>query len=207
MSEQLGFDGVEVPVNKEKEYLEPGFHKLTVKEFSYEKEEEGKTPLIQLHFTKNGEDSLVEKLWLSGKPGKSGEPVIYTRLQELVYGLTGDKIEEKFDSYSYTKKEDDKPSINYKVTNPSQVVRFLNKKLSGKSSVFKVGGEEKDGKIFTKLTFSGFLYYTDRTGNVVKYTEERKFTDSEAKYAITKAKTDTPPNNAPVTNAADLDML
>lgn len=209
MSQTVAFGGVEAPVNQEREFLTPGFRRLTVKEFTYSSPEEGKTPLVELHFTREGEDSLVEKLWFSGKPTKTGgAPVIYSRIQELVYGLTGDKLTEELNAIEYTKKELDGTSQNYKVADPEQVVKILNKKLKGKSAIFKVGGvQSKDdaSKVFANLTFSGFLYFTDKKGELHKYKEERDFTESEYKYAIQKPTVDAPPNNSSVTNSSMLD--
>ena len=88
-------------------------------------------------------------------------------------------------------------STEFTIPNPQELCDYLNKKCAGKTATFKIGGEEnEDGKVFPKLTYSGFLYYTDRQGNLCKYKEERDFTESEFKYAVQKKKGEPAPASA-----------
>ena len=41
---------------------------------------------------------------------------------------------------------------------------------------------------YSKLTYSSFLYYTDKQKNLCRYKEERDFTESEYKYSVQKKK-------------------
>ena len=86
----------------------------------------------------------------------------------------------------------------------------MNKKCAGKTAIFKVGGEEDgDGKVYSKLSYSGFLYFTDRKGDLCKYTDDRDFTESEYKYNVQKRKTEAgaPAGNAGVVDTKTLDEL
>jgi hypothetical protein len=192
---------LDAPENKEKVYIKPGFRKLTVKNFEYTKEDEGKTPLIIMNCTGTDVDGneleFSENLYISGKLNKNNVMSSVVRLQELFKGLTGDKMTIKPTAYTYTKKEMNGTSTEFTIPNPSELCDYLNKKCSGKTAMFKVGGEEtEDGRVYTKLTYSGFLYYTDRQGNLCRYKEERDFTDSEFKYAVQKRKTEGAPAGA-----------
>ena len=204
----------EAPVNQEKVYIKAGYRKLTVNEFKYEKEEEGKTPLITMSCTTKDSDgndlTFTENLYMSGKLNKQGVMSSVIRLQELYKGLTGDKITAKPSAYSYTKKEFGTNDLtDYVIPNPAQLCDLLNKKCTGKTAIFKIGGEQdEDGKVYTKLTYSGFLYYTDRSGNLCKYTTERDFTESEYKYAVQKRKSEgAPVGTAGVADTKTLDEL
>lgn len=202
----------DAPENREKVYITPGFRKLTIEDFSYTKEDDGKTPLIEMNcVTKEGDDEVkfTEKLYISGKLNKNSVMSSITRLQELFKGLTGDKITIKPSAYTYTKKEQSGESVEYTIPNPQELCDFLNKKCAGKSSIFKVGGEEaEDGTVYSKLTYSGFLYYTDRQGNICKYKEERDFTDSEKKFSVQKRKSEgAPVHSGGVADTKTLDDL
>ena len=54
-----------------------------------------------------------------------------------------------------------------------------------------------EGVVFAKLTYSQFLYYVDKRGDLCKYKEERDFNESEYKYSVQKRK---PQGGAPVHN-------
>ncbi len=214
MSENLiDLGGYEAPENKEKVYLKPGFHKFTVKEFSYTKEEEGKTPniIMKLEKEENGNKvEIVENLYLSGKLNAKGIMSSIVRLQELYKGLTGDpKMTIKPTAYSYTKKERNGMEETFTIPNPAEITDYLQKKCAGKTAIFKLGGEISDeGIVYTKLTYSGFLYYTDKNGDLCRYKEEREFTDSEYKYAVQKRKSEgAPTHNAAIADTAILDLL
>ena len=183
----------DAPDNREKVYIQPGFRKLTVKDFEYTKEEDGKTPLIIMNCTstdkEGNEIQFSENLYISGKLNKNNVMSSVVRLQELFKGLTGDKMIIKPTAYTYNKKEMNGTSTEFTIPNPQELCDYLNKKCAGKTATFKIGGEEnEDGKVFSKLTYSGFLYFTDRQGNLCKYKEERDFTESEFKYAVQKKK-------------------
>lgn len=203
----------EAPENKEKVFIKPGFRKLAVKEFVYEKEEDGKTPLIIMKCTHKDEDGneveFNENLYISGKLNKKGQMSSILRLQELSKGLTGDIMKIKPDIYSYTKKEQNGTSETYSIPNPAQLCDYLSKKCTGKTAIFKVGGEEtEDGRIFSKLVYSGFLYYTDRTGALCKYIAERDFTESETKREVKKRNSEgAPTGTAAVADTKTLDEL
>ena len=191
-----GFDlgAIDAPENKEKVHLKPGYHKMTVESFSYTKEEEGKTPNIIMKLTKQDEDGntleLVENLYLSGKLNAKQQMSSVIRLQELYKGLTGEpKMTIQPSKYTYTKKEPSGSSTLFTIPDPSEICAYLSKKCAGKSSVFKVGGEVNDeGVVFAKLTYSQFLYYVDKRGDLCKYKEERDFNESEYKYSVQKRK-------------------
>lgn len=210
---EFNLENTEAPENKEKVYIKPGFRKLIIKNFEYNKEEEGRTPLIVMNCEAKDKDGneieFSENLYLSGKLNKSNVPSSVVRLQELFKGLTGDKMTIKTSSYTYTKKELNGTSTEFTIPNPTEICEHLNKKCAGKTAIFKVGGEEtEDGKVYTKLSYSGFLYYTDRQGNLCRYKDERDFTDSEFKYAVQKRKSEgAPAGNAAVVDAKALDDL
>lgn len=203
----------EAPENKEKVFIKPGFRKLTIKEFVYEKEEDGKTPLILMKCTHKDTDGneieFTENLYISGKLNKKNQMSSIIRLQELSKGLTGDTMKIKPDIYTYTKKEQNGSSETYSIPNPAQLCEYLNKKCAGKTAIFKIGGEEnEDGKVFSKLTYSGFLYYTDRKGDLCKYIAERDFTEAEFKFAVQKRKSEgAPAGTAAVADTKTLDEL
>lgn len=188
----------EAPDNKEKVYLTPGYRKLTVSKFVYTKEEDGKTPLIIMNCLTKDEDGndleFDENLYLSGKLNKKGLMSSVIRLQELAKGLTGDKMSIKPDAYSYTKKEQNGSSETYTVPNPQQICDYLNKKCAGKTAIFRIGGEKlEDGRVFSSLTYSGFLYYTDKRGDLCRYVEARDFTEAEYKYNVKVRKAEAAP--------------
>lgn len=194
--EKYNMGDVDAPENQEKEYLKPGYHKLTVKGFEYKKEDEGKTPLIVLTLEKVSKDggepiTLKENFYMSGKI-KDGKMNSVIRIQELAMGLTGSKITIQPSLYNYTKKNSDGTTDSFSIPNPKEITDYLNKNCTGKSAIFKVGGEQdgegSDAKIYSKLTYSGFLYYTDKQKNLCRYKEERDFTESEYKYAVQKKK-------------------
>lgn len=191
----------EAPDNKEKVYLKPGYRKLSVVKFVYEKEEDGKTPLIVMNCaTKDEEGNDIEfneNFYLSGKLNKKGVMSSVVRLQELAKGLTGDKMSIKPDAYSYTKKEQNGSSESYVIPNPQQICDYLNKKCAGKSAIFRIGGEKADdGRVFSSLTYSGFLYWTDKKGDLCKYKEERDFTEAESKFNVKAKKADLAPSHS-----------
>lgn len=202
---------IEAPSNTLREYLKPGYRKLITKEFKYEKEEDGKTPLVIMScVSANNEDiEFNEKIYLSGKVNAKGIPSALVRLQELYKGLTGEpKITGNIKSYTYTKKERDGSSQELTIPDPEQICALLNKKCVGKTSVFRVGGEEtEDGRVYTKLDYSGFLYYNDRDGNLVKYSKEADFNKSEYSYSVRKRKSDAPTHNEGIANLSELDSL
>ncbi len=209
MSTQIEFDlgDTQAPENKEKIYIKPGFRKLTVNEFKYDKEGEGKTPLITMECSttdkEGNEITFTENLYMSGKLNKQNKMSSVIRLQELAKGLTGDIITIKPSAYTYSKKEYGTNEITeYTIPNPAELAEFLNKKCAGKTAIFKIGGEiDENGIVYSKLTYSGFLYYTDRDGNLIKYSEERDFTESEYKYSVQKRQS----QGAPTTNNAVVD--
>ena len=211
--QMVDLGATDAPENKEKVYLKPGYRKLKVVEFAYEKEEDGKTPLILMKCTTKDEDGneieFIENLYISGKLNKKNVMTSITRLQELCKGLTGDKMNVKCQPYTYTKKEQNGTSENYTIPNPVEICDFLNKKCAGKTAIFRIGGEENDeGKVFSKLTYSSFLYYTDRKGDLCRYKEERDFTEAEFKFNVKKRKTDSAPaGNAGVADTSTLDEL
>jgi hypothetical protein len=183
----------EAPDNQEKVFLTPGYHKLTVKSFEYKKEDAGKTPLITMVATKvdkeTGDDiEFKEKFYVSGKLNKDGKMSSVIRLQELAVGLTGNKITANPSLYAYTKSEANGTSESFTIPNPEELTAYLNKNCVGKTAIFKIGGEESDGKVYTKLTFSGFLYYTDRQKNLCRYKEERDFDEYERGRSVQKKK-------------------
>jgi len=194
MSENTKFDmgATDAPENKEREFITPGYRKLTVKEFVYTPEEKGKTPLILMKAegkAASGETvEFVERLYISGKKNKEGKWSSIIRLQELYKGLTGNpKMTIQPELYNYTKDENDGSSKAYTIPNPKELCDYLNKHCKGKTAIFKVGGEEgKEGTIFSKLTYSSFLYYTDKQGNLCKYKEEGDFSDKEYAFCVKK---------------------
>lgn len=208
---EFNLGDIEAPSNTVREYLKPGYRKLLVKNFTYEKEEEGKTPLLVMHCVSANDENIEfnEKIYLSGKVNTKGVPSALVRLQELYKGLTGEpKITGSIKSYTYTKKERDGSSQELTIPDPEQICALLNKKCVGKTSVFRVGGEEtEDGKVYTKLDYSGFLYYNDRDGNLVKYTKEADFNKSEYSYSVRKRKSDAPTHNEGIVNISELDAL
>lgn len=212
-SEMMEFDlgSVEAPSNVQKEYLKPGYRALKTVGFEYEKEEDGKTPMILLKMVSKNDETVEfnEKIYLSGKLNAKGIPSALVRLQELYKGLTGEpKITGNIKSYTYTKKERDGSSQELTIPDPSQICALLNKKCVGKTAVFRVGGEEtEDGRVYTKLDYSGFLYYTDRDGNLCMYKAEKDFNKSEYSYSVRKRKSDAPTHNEGIANLADLDVL
>jgi hypothetical protein len=204
----------EAPENKEREYLKPGFHKLTVTEFEYKQEEEGKTPLIVMKCLKANPDGdpiqFEEKLYISGKLNKQNVMSSVVRLQELFKGLTGEpKMKLNPSKYNYTKKESDNSETTFTIPNPKELAEYLSKTCVGKIAIFKIGGEETaEGTIYSKFTYSGFLYYTDKKGNLVRYTEERDFTDAEYKFAVQKKKeAAAPAHSNGVANATKMQEL
>lgn len=204
----------EAPENKEREFLKPGFHKLTVTEFEYNQEEEGKTPLIVMKCLKANPDgdpiAFEEKLYISGKLNKQNVMSSVVRLQELYKGLTGNqKMDLKPTQYTYTKKETDNSQVAFTIPNPRELCTYLSKTCVGKTAIFKVGGEEsEEGTIYSKLTYSGFLYYTNKKGDLIRYDEERDFTDTEYKFAVQKRKgAAAPTHNQGVANATKMQEL
>lgn len=183
----------DAPDNQEKVFLTPGYHKLTVTGFEYKKEEEGKTPLIVMTAQKAGKEGedpteFKENFYMSGKLNKDGKMSSVIRLQELALGLTGDKITIAPKQYNYSKKNTDGTVDHFTIPNPEELAAYLNNKCKGKVAIFKVGGEESDGKVYTKLTYSGFLYYTDRQKNLCRYKEERDFDEYEYGRCVQKRK-------------------
>lgn len=210
----FNMEDTDAPENKEKVYVLPGFRKLKVESFTYDKEDDGKTPLIVMKCTAQDADgneaTLEEKLYISGKISAKGVMSSVVRLQELYKGLTGEpKITIKPTAYTYTKKEKDGSSQSFTIPNPRELCDFLQAKCAGKTAVFKIGGDVgRDDVVYSKLTYSGFLYYTDKTGALCRYKEERDFTDSEYKYAVQKPKeTAAPATSQGIANEASLDML
>ena len=203
----------EAPVNKERVYIKPGFRKLTVKEFVYETEQAGKTPLISMDCVTTDSDGneleFTEKLYMSGKLNKNNIMSSVVRLQELFKGLTGDKMTIKPSAYTYTKSESNGTSTEFTIPSPKELCDYLNKKCAGKTAIFKIGGEiAEDGVVYSKLSYSGFLYYTDRQGNLCKYKEERDFTESEYKYSVQKRKSEgAPVGSAGIADTKTLDDL
>jgi len=203
----------EAPDNKERVFLTPGFRKMTIREFLYEKEDEGKTPLILMKMFKTNEDGsetdFTEKLYLSGKLNKQGTMSAIVRLFELNRGITGDKkMNLEAENYTYSKTESNGTSEEYTIPNPQAVCDFLNKKCAGKTAIWRVGGEEnEDGKVFTKLDYSGFLYYVDKDKNLCTYKNERDFTKSEHSYSVRKKKTDAPAHSGSMADVSKLDDL
>lgn len=193
----IDLGATEAPENKEKVFLKPGFHKMKIESFTYDKEEVGKTPNIIMKLTKEDGDGNVielnENLYLSGKlTVKNGKSIMTSvvRLQELYKGVTGkEKMTIQPSKYKYLKKDLDGTETNYIIPNPREICDYLQKECAGKTAVFKVGGEvTDDGTVFSKLTYTGFLYWTDKKGNLCRYKEERDFTESEYKYAVQKRK-------------------
>ena len=182
----------EAPSNEEKVYLKPGYHKLTVTGFEC-KSDDGKTPVIIITAetqAKEGEEAtkFTDNFWMSGKLNKEGKMSSVIRLQELAMGLTGNKITIQPKIVTYVKKEKDGTSETYSIPNPEELTTWFNKHCKGKVGIFKIGGEESDGKVYSKLTYSSFLYYTDKQKNLCRYKEERDFTESEYKYSVQKKK-------------------
>lgn len=210
---EFDMGATEAPDNKEKEYIQPGYRKLTVKSFDYTQEEPGKTPLILMKAegkAASGEPAeFTERLYMSGKLNKDKVMSSVVRLQELYKGLTGNpKMTIKPSSYVYSKKETDGSSTSYTIPNPKELTEYLNKHCAGKTSVFRVGAEESDGKIFSKLTYSGFLYYTDKSGTLIKYTEEGDFSEKEQKLYIQKRKSESAPaHSGALATPSQLDEL
>jgi len=210
---QINLGETQAPENKEKLYLKPGFKKLTVKEFTYEKEEKGKTPLIVMHCegldSNNNPLTFQENLYISGKLNKNNVPSAVVRIQELVVGLTNAKITDSLDAYEYVKEDyETKEQATYTIPDPEQLTKLLNKRCAGKSAIFKIGGQEnEDGQVYTSLTYSGFLYFTDLQGELCKYTKERDFTESEYKYAVTKRKQNNLVTNNSIIDTKTLDDL
>ena len=193
-NQEYDMGATDAPDNKEKEYVKPGYRKLTVNKFEYTPEEPGKTPLIKLFATgKNdaGEDiEFTERLYISGKLNKDKVMSAVVRLQELYKGLTGNpKMTLKPTLYNYTKDNTDGSKTSFAIPNPKELCDYLNTTCSGKTAIFKIGGEETaEGKIFAKFTYSGFLYYTDKQGSLCRYKEEGDFSDNEYKFAVQKRK-------------------
>lgn len=204
---------IQAPDNNEKVFLTPGYRKLTVKEFVYEKEGDGKTPCIVAHLEKDDGTSVTkveEKFYLSGKLNSKGVMSSIVRLQELYKGLTGEeRMAIKTSAYTYTKKERDGTSMEYTIPNPSEICAHLNKKCANKKAIFKIGGEvSDDGRVFAGLTYSQFLYYTNKKGELCRYSEERDFSESEYKWAVSKKKGgNAPASGAGITNPSVLDDL
>lgn len=216
MAEMTDFNlgDYEAPENKERVHLKPGFHKLTVESFTYDKEEEGKTPNIVMKLTKEDGDGniieLNENFYLSGKFNAKKVMSAVVRILELYKGLSGeDKMSIKPTAYTYTKKSRNAADEEYTIPNPAEICEYLKKKCTGKTAVFKVGGEvSDDGTVYTKLTYSGFLYYTDKKGALCRYKEERDFTESEYKYNVQKRKSaDAPTHSGGVADISRLDEL
>lgn len=213
MANAFDLGATEAPENKEKVFLTPGFRKLTVTEFVYEKEEDGKTPLIVMkavHKDSNGNEiEFVENFYISGKLNKKGQMSSIIRLQELVKGITGDIMKITTDPYTYTKKEMNGTSETYTIPDPQQLLEFLNKKCTNKTAIFKIGGEEnQDGRVYSKLVFSGFLYYTDSNQSLCKYIAERDFTEAETKREVKKRGSEgTPVGSSAVADTKTLDEL
>lgn len=203
----------DAPVNEEKVLLKPGYHKLTITGFEYKKEEVGKTPLIVMTAStvaKAGEDptEFKENFYMSGKLNKEGKMSSVIRLQELAMGITGNKITISPKLVSYTKKNTDGTSEDFTIPSPEELTTYLNKHCKGKTATFKIGGEDNDGKVYPKLTYSGFLYYTDKQKNLCRYKDERDFTESEYKYAVQKKKeANAPAGGGGVANLTKMDEL
>jgi len=174
MADSFNMGDVEAPVNNERQFIEPGYRKLTIKEFSYTQEEDGKTPLILMKAEGKSStgDTLefTERLYVSGKLNKDNIMSSVVRLQELYKGLTGNpKMTINPSKYPYNKSNNDGSKTAFTIPNPKELCDYLNKTCAGKTAIFKIGGEETaDGKVFSKLTYSGFLYYTDRSGNLCR---------------------------------------
>ena len=198
MAETYDMGATEAPDNKEKEFLKPGYRKLTVKKFEYSPAQGGKTPLILLKMEGIGESGdpveFTERLYVSGKV-TNGTMAAITRLQELYKGLTGNpKMTIQPSKFNYSTKDKDGNPVTYTIPNPQEITEYLNTTCVGTSGIFKVGADEADnGKLFSKLVYSGFLYYTDKGGNLCRYTQERDFDDSEAKFNIKKKEAPTAP--------------
>lgn len=214
LEQDFDMGAYEAPENKEKSYIKPGYRKLTVKEFIYEKEQEGRTPSITVKLegkTAEGDTAEIsEDFYISGKRNDKNIPTALLRVVELYKGLTGEStLKRKFPNYSYVKREKDGAEQAFTVPNPEELCSFLNKECKGKSSVFKIGGEVNDeGVVYAKIPYTGFLYQTDRTGTLVKFKDEREFTEVEYRNAVRKRKSY---NNAPGhnngMNVAKLDAL
>lgn len=208
-NEAFDMGGTAAPDNKEREFLTPGYRKLLVNKFEYTPAEAGKTPLILMKATGVGASGdpveFTERLYISGKLNKDKVMSSVVRLQELYKGLTGnDKITIQPSKFDYTK-----DGTKYAIPNPQELCDFLNTTCAGVSAIFKIGGEKnEDGKIFTKLTYSGFLYYTDKAGSLIRYTTEGDFTDSEYKFAVQNKKSENAPtHNGGVATTSQLEEL
>jgi hypothetical protein len=201
--------GTAAPENKEREFLTPGYRKLTVNKFEYTPAEAGKTPLILMKATGTGASGdpveFTERLYISGKLNKDKVMSSIVRLQELYKGLTGnEKITIQPSKFEYTK-----DGTKYTIPNPQELCDFLNTTCTGITRIFKIGGEKnEEGKIFTKLTYSGFLYYTDKQGSLHTYPSEADFSEQEYKFAVQTKKTEgAPAGNGAVSSPSALDDL
>jgi len=137
----------------------------------------------------DGEElSFMERFYLSGKLDKNGVMSSVVRLQELYKGLTGNpKMGLKPSAYNYTTTDEKGNSVTYTIPSPADLCEYLKTTCVGLSGIFKVGADvTEDNRMFVKLVYSGFLYYTDRSNNLVKYTKEGDFNDSDYKYAVQK---------------------
>lgn len=202
MSEQVSFGDFELVVSAppvQKEQMKPGFRKLTIESIEAQDLVEGKSPVVHIVFTKDGEKVFTERFYFSGKPSKEGPPFIYKRVNELFLGLTGDKFSETVDTISYNYEGN-----TYSVANPAQVSKILNKKLAGKSAIYRVGGTQNGDKTYLNLTPSGFLLTADFDGNVKRYEEERDFTQSESNWWVKKEKPATSEALSPPPPLSDL---
>lgn len=206
-NEAYDMGATEAPENKEREFVQPGYRKLIVKEFTYAPADPGKTPLLIMKATGTGESGdpveFTERLYISGKI-KNGVMNSVVRLQELYKGLTGnEKITIQPSKFEYTK-----DNVKYIIPNPQELCDFFNTTCKGITAVFKIGGEKDGDKLFTKLTYSGFLYYTDKQGALNRYTKERDFDESEYKFAVQNKKTEgAPVHNGGVATPSQLDEL
>lgn len=198
----------EAPSNKEREFLQPGYRKLTIKEFSYSPADPGKTPLILMKAEGKADSGdtvdFTERLYISGKLSKDKVMSSVVRLQELYKGLTGnEKITIQPSKFEYTK-----DNIKYVIPNPQELCDFLNTTCKGLSAIFKIGADKtEDGKLFSKLTYSSFLYYTDKQGSLIRYTTEGDFSDSEYKFAVQTKKSELAPSHGGAASSSQLDEL
>jgi len=110
--------------------------------------------------------------------------------------------------YKNIKDNTDGTKTAFEIPNPKELCDYLGKSCVGKTAIFKIGGEENaEGKVFSKLVFQGFLYFTDKKGNLCKYKEEGDFTDNEAKFSIKKKTDNAPAHSGGIAAPSQLDEL
>lgn len=143
-----------VPVATSSTFLVPGVYSLTPTEARLERG--GKSPYLEITFT-GKEGSMKDKFYLS--------PKALERIQYLHNSLYGKPLEKPFTTYE-------------------EVAAYFDRAFKGKTVTTRVlvGGEESNGRVYTRLGYSGFIIGDDET--TYKKDKDGPFSPEDPLYGI-----------------------